>query len=308
MNTSRLERYSLKQYTRLILSFFGSLLVLSIYQYTTLYFKGVVDSIFSISLFIAIVHQIGYTAVIGIALVFPFNFWENLRPRYGFNLIFTLLVLLLIIEAVLISYYCTALVPLGSDLLGYSLADIKETISNSGGVSFLPIIGIVVVIGIFFGLYKVTSRHYHHISRMYPFTIILLSLFIMTLFTEGKPINQNKTQYLALNIYNSTTEDTSYDSNIEYPLVQTQRTGNVLGEFFELKEQKPNIVFIIVEGLGRDFIGEGAEYGGFTPFLDDLTAKSLYWENCLSSTGRTFGVLPSLMGSLPFGKKRFYGT
>lgn len=305
MNTSQLDKYSLKQYTRLIISFFGSLLVLTIYQYTTLYFKGVVDIIFGTSFFIAAVHQIGYASLIGVILAFPFNFWENLRPRYGFNLIFVMLIFLLIIEAMLISYFCTALVPLGSDLLGYSLEDIKTTIENSGGISIYMVIGLVVIIGMFFGLYKVTSKHYHRISKMYPFTIILFSMFIMTLFIEGKPINKNKTQYLALNLYDTSTEDTSYDSNVEYPLVKSQQIANVLGEYFDLKEEKPNIVFIMVEGLGRDFVGEGAEYGGFTPFLDDLTTKSLYWENCLSNTGRTFGVLPSLMGSLPFGKSGF---
>ena len=289
----------------MIISFFGTLLVLTIYQYTTLYFKGVVDIIFGTSFLIAAVHQIGYASLIGVILAFPFNFWENLRPRYGFNLIFVVLILLLIVEAMLISYFCTALVPLGSDLLGYSFKDIKMTIANSGGVSFTMFIGLIVIIAVFFGLYKITSKHYHRISKMYPFTIILFSMFIMTLFIEGKPINQNKTQYLALNLYDTSTEDTSYDSNVEYPLIKSQQIENVLGEYFELKEEKPNIVFIMVEGLGRDFVGEGAEFGGFTPFLDDLTTKSLYWENCLSNTGRTFGVLPSLMGSLPFGKSGF---
>ncbi len=305
MNTSQLDRYTLKHYTRLMISFFGSLLVLSIYQYCTLYFKGVVDTIFSTSFFIAIVHQIGYSSLVGIGLAFPFNFWENLRPRYGFRLIFVLLILLLIIEAMLISYYCTALVPLGSDLLGYSFADIKTTVANSGGMSISLVIGIIVIIGMFFGMYRITSKKYHYISKMYPFTIILFSLFIMTLFIEGKPINQNKTQYLALNLYETSTEDISYNSDVEYPLIKSQQIKNVLGEYFELKEEKPNIVFIMVEGLGRDFVGEGAEYEGFTPFLDSLTTKSLYWENCLSNTGRTFGVLPSLMGSLPFGKSGF---
>lgn len=305
MNTSQLDRYTLKQYTRLMISFFSVLLVLSVYQYTTLYFKGVVDTIFSASFFIAAVHQIGYASLVGVVLAFPFNFWENLRPKYGFNLIFTLLIILLIIEAMLISYYCTALVPLGSDLLGYSFGDIKETVANSGGISISMIVGLAAIIAMFFGMYKVTSKYYHYISKMYPFTIILFSMFIMTLFIEGKPINQNKTQYLALNLYNTSTEDTSYDSDVEYPLIKSQKIENVLGEYFELKEEKPNIVFIMVEGLGRDFVGEGAEYGGFTPFLDDLTTKSLYWENCLSNTGRTFGVLPSLMGSLPFGKSGF---
>ena len=104
MNTSSIDRYSLKQYTRLIISFFGALLLLTIYQYTTLYFKGVVDTIFSGSFFIAFAHQLGYASIIGILLVFPFNFWENLRPKYGFNLVFVVISFLLIIEAALISY------------------------------------------------------------------------------------------------------------------------------------------------------------------------------------------------------------
>ena len=307
MNTSKIPRRTLKHYTRLMISFFGCLVVMSIFQYATLYFKGVVDGIFSISFLIAIVHQIGFSALVGIVLTFPFNFWENFRPRYGFRLIFVTLIFLLVIEAMLIAYFCTTLVPLGSDLLGYSLEDIKTTISNSGGmaISLYLLLGIALVIGLFFGLYRVTSKFYHKISKMYPFTIILLSLFVATLFTDGKPINQNKTQYLATNLYNSSTEDNSYTADVEYPLIKRPEIENVLGDYFELREEKPNIVFIVVEGLGRDFVGEGAEYGGFTPFLDSLTVKSLYWENFLSNTGRTFGVLPSLLGSLPFGKSGF---
>ena len=305
MNTSQLERYSLKQFTRLIIAFFLSLLILYAFQYVTLYVKGVVDTIFSASLGIAIAHQMGYTSLIAVILTFPYNFWENYRPRWGFNLIFSVLVILLIIEAMLISYYTTALVPLGSDLLGYSFADIKETISNSGGISIWAIVGLAAIIAIFFGTYKLTSRYYHFIGRMYPFTIVLFSLFISTLFLEGKPINQNKSQYLAVNLYNSSTEDTTYEADVEYPLIKNHSFDNVLAPFFEMKSEKPNLVFFIVEGLGRDFVGENAEFEGFTPFLDSLSQKSLYWENCLSNTGRTFGVLPGIMGSLPFGKSGF---
>lgn len=307
MNTSKIDRYTLKQYTRLMISFFGCLLVLTLFQYGMLYYKGVIDTIFSISFIKAVVHQIGFTALMGIVMVFPFNFWENLRSRYGFNLVFVLLGLVLIFEAILIAYYCSTLVPLGSDLLGYSYADMQITLANSGGymISIYLFFAIAFLIGLFWVLYKVTSKFYHRISRMYPFTIVLFSLFMASLFTDGKPINQNKVQYLAVNIYNTSTEDNSYTSQEEYPLVQGPVIENVLGEYFELKEEKPNIVFIMVEGLGRDFVGEGAEFGGFTPFLDSLTTKSLYWENFLSNTGRTFGVLPSLLGSLPFGKSGF---
>ena len=276
-------------------------------QYGILYFKGVVDVIFGISLLKAAVHQIGFAAIMGILLVFPFNFWENYRPTYGFHLVFGILGLTLIVEALLIAYYCVTLVPLGSDLLGYNYADIKTTVANSGGLQtgMYLLVGVVLLLGLFLWFYRITTKFYNRISRMYPFTIILFSLFLASLFTDGKPINQNKTQYLAVNLYNSSTEDHTYTANVEYPLINETPVENVLGDFFELKEEKPNIVFIMVEGLGRDFVGEGAEFGGFTPFLDSLTTKSLYWENFLSNTGRTFGVLPSLLGSLPFGKSGF---
>src|SRR5690606_12845097 len=46
-------------------------------------------------------------------------------------------------------------------------------------------------------------------------------------------------------------------------------------------------------------------YGGFTPYLDSLIDKSLYWEHFVSTTGRSFGILPALLGSLPYGEKGF---
>jgi Sulfatase len=55
-----------------------------------------------------------------------------------------------------------------------------------------------------------------------------------------------------------------------------------------------------VEGLGRSFSGPGARLGSFTPFLDELAGRSLYWEHFLATQGRTFAVLPSVLGSLPF--------
>ena len=307
MNTSKKNRYTLKQYTRLMISFFGCLLVLTLFQYGMLYYKGVLDHILSTSLLKALVHQIGFTAMMGILLVFPFNFWENYRPRFGFNLVFVLLGLLLTIEAILVGYFCSTLVPLGSDILGYSYSDIKITVGSSASLSNILYLlaSIFVLIGMFLGLYRITSKFYHRISGMYPFTIVLFSLFVASLFTEGKPINQNKVQYLAVNLYSSSTEDNTYTSNVEFPLIRNSDTENVLGAYFELKEQPPNLVFIMVEGLGRDFMGEDAEYGGFTPYLDVLSTQSLYWENFLSNTGRTFGVLPSLLGSLPFGKSGF---
>ena len=57
--------------------------------------------------------------------------------------------------------------------------------------------------------------------------------------------------------------------------------------------------------MGRAYSGEGAYLSSFTSFLDSLENKSLYWENVVSTAGRTFEVLPSVFGSMPYGKSGF---
>ena len=91
----------------------------------------------------------------------------------------------------------------------------------------------------------------------------------------------------------------------DYPFLHAETTPDLLAPFFKPDAQAPNVVFIIVESLGRAYSGKDAYLGSFTPFLDSLMTKSLYWENCLSTSGRTFSVIPSLTASLPFGEKGF---
>ena len=91
----------------------------------------------------------------------------------------------------------------------------------------------------------------------------------------------------------------------EYPLERTDNIDNVLGNYFKKSGKKPDIVFIVVESLGADLFGVN-EYGyTFTPFLDSLSKHSLLWTNCLSTTPRSFGVVPAITGSVPHGKRGF---
>jgi lipoteichoic acid synthase len=94
-----------------------------------------------------------------------------------------------------------------------------------------------------------------------------------------------------------------YDSL--YPFYRKDNIPDVLSGFFNLGPKKPNIVYIVVESLGRGVCGKNAFTGNFTPFLDSLINYSLYWENCLTTTERSFGILPSLLGSLPNGNRGF---
>lgn len=91
-----------------------------------------------------------------------------------------------------------------------------------------------------------------------------------------------------------------------YPFAHVDRTPDVLSDFFDLNPGKmPNLVFIVTEGLSREFSGHPTKYPSPTPFLDSLADHSLNWINCMSSSQRTIAVLPTLFGSLPFGKRGF---
>ncbi|MGZ3752988.1 MAG: hypothetical protein ACXVAU_17015, partial [Mucilaginibacter sp.] len=57
------------------------------------------------------------------------------------------IVIMALVQLSLSSYFTASLVPLGADLYGYSIADIKQTVNAAGGVNFYQIIGFVVLLG-----------------------------------------------------------------------------------------------------------------------------------------------------------------
>lgn len=90
--------------------------------------------------------------------------------------------------------------------------------------------------------------------------------------------------------------------SLEYPLLHVLPDKSEFSSYFKKsKKGAPNIVFVIVESLSSDFVGEkGKRTGNFMPFLDSLSAKSLYWPNFLSTCNRTHNVLPASLASVPY--------
>ena len=91
------------------------------------------------------------------------------------------------------------------------------------------------------------------------------------------------------------------------PFYRVANDPDVLGPFFEATSDglPPNVVFLIVESLGRRLTGVTRPQVSFTPFVDSLAAEGLFWPNCLSTSERTFGVLPSVFASAPHGRYGF---
>lgn len=260
-----------------------------------------------------------------------------IKPTIARVTLITFLFILSITQILLIYYFNTTLLPLGADLFGYSIADIKLTVSASSGISLLPILGIIVIV-LACGsmLIFIPKKIKVGLKAAVILSIVILIFLVLNVSSYVQLFNQqneydanlavNKADYFfssSINYFSPKTIETdiysdsyiqqfegdertstvfNYPNETSYPFYHTNEAQDVLSPFFKPIKTPPNIVILLVEGLGRAFTNEGAYLGNFTPFLDSLAGKSLYWKNFLSVGGRTFAVLPSLIGSMPFAK------
>lgn len=303
---------NIKSYLTLIISLLITSWAISLFEVTTSLFSQKESiSVFTTILFRFINHT--FTVLLITILFFPFFYLFNLgKKKFGVLFIKIIFVLLVLIEFALTKYSLTTLLNLGADFLGYSFDDIYLTVSSSEDTSILYFLTFLLFPILFFIIYYLTKNI--NIRKKYR-----IGLFVLLIFTIGAKFvfseiseakNQNKTHYFIADVLQFKMNKTEVSLNDfkgenEYPLLKnSNNTKDVLGSFFNVSKQKPNIVFLIVEGLGTEFIGD-ENYGGFTPYLDSLIPKSLFWENFVSNAGRTFGALPSILGSLPFGEEGF---
>lgn len=297
------EKRNLRDFTRLLLAFFGSLVVLAIYQNLRLYALGVLDGLVGKSLFLLFLHHLGFAALIALPMSFLFKFLESKKPGLGFKTVGLVLLLLLLVEGMLIEFYVN-----NYEILGPGFVEVYA--SRITGADFILGLAILspICIGSYYVLYRLSASTYKLIGRMYPFTIILFTLFLATLYSDKKPVNENKTQHLVVHATSHALDLNKYEGAEEYPLLYDYEPDKSLVPYFDLKEGAPNLVFIVLEGIGSDFVGKNSIYKGLTPFLDSLASSSLYWSNHLSNTGEGHASLPSILGSLPFGDTGFNKT
>lgn len=265
--------------------------------------------------FVVFLHKIGndFSMALQIGLFFfpIYLILKWIKQPLAIIVIKVFFILIIIVQLALTGYSLTTHINLGSDLLGYSLSDMYTTVTSSLSISFVMFLPFIIVPLLYLGL----IRLFHFMGNKNNPKIVILIVFVFSVLNfvfanDAKPSYQNKLHFLISDVIRSKKEETlsaesHYTSKKEYPLEKpAEDTKDVLSPFFNVHQEKPNIVFIIMEGLGSDFTDDG-EYSGFTPYLNSLISKSLYWENFVSNAGRTFGALPALIGSLPFGKNGF---
>lgn len=290
----------------LILTFW----LISLFEVLYSYFDGIQINVVA-TIFYKFINDFWAGVIIAI-LLFPI-FYILSFIKYGVVVMKVLFTIVIIAQISLVKYSLTTLLNLGADLLGYSLDDIYLTVSASHSFSFFDIIQFLLFPVIYWFLIDFLYKRISSGRVSFIISVLLIILFgslKIVFYQTANPLNENKIAYLTEDIikYKSDQQQINsyvYSGKNDYPFLKPfSETKDVLSPFFYLNQERPNIVIIMVEGLGDEFIGNNA-YKGFTPYLDSLIPKSLYWENFVSNAGRTFGVYPSVLGSLPFGQNGF---
>ncbi|TNF71470.1 MAG: LTA synthase family protein, partial [Bacteroidetes bacterium] len=167
-------REYLRDFTRMVLAFYGGLLVISLYQQIMLYSQGILGSVLSTNLFLSAVHHLGFTAILALILSFVFNALESRKPNLGARFCRPVFLGILTIEFLLTDYFTTR----------YEVPafGIPESFGMPAGYFGLRLLlGVSVLSAVFYGIYSRSGKLQLWIGKMYPFTIVLFSMFLATL-------------------------------------------------------------------------------------------------------------------------------
>lgn len=261
-------------------------------------------------------------------------------PQKWNRILFTIHILSIFILTLLAvglnEYYFEVLIPADQSILIYSFSDLLYITATSTdfNLSILARGMITILLLIFLIVFIYKKKTFHNNTLLYMLTVIAMLIILQGFiipdvkdFTSNRKFHQriNKIQHLGNSLWKNfhTTIALSQTDIIQkskefqlsnrhfnyltpqYPFLRKREKKDVLSDYFEWNEQAPNLVFIIVESLSRKFSGPGCEWESFTPVLDSLAKHSLYWTNFVTTSERTFNVMPSTFASLPYGEKGF---
>lgn len=282
-----------------------------------------------------LMHDARATLLFGAVLTALYIFLFLLSREVAFWTSSGAIVVLGLAQLGLVYYFSITLQPLGRDLWAYDWTEIMDTVHASGKIGSGVMAAALALTGTVVGLCLVARQYRVPTWVGYVGSGLLVAgLFVDLPEAENdRPstrfLSTNKTLHLLAEssaaLFASSAPDEMIAPSVgssenaalqdtvsrTYPWMYRANYDDVLGPFFKSPDtttatsSPPNLVFIVFEGLGTTFVGEKNTYGGFTPFIDSLSQKSLYWPNTLSTSGRTFGLMPTLFGSLPYARRGF---
>lgn len=318
----------LKKIAPFLLSAFCLMMGIRIFEFNT-FPEGIIhyqSSYLFQGLLLDFLFLLNVTGII-VILTLPFLILSNLLPR----IIFHLLLLIVVFFQFGISYYfALSQTPLDESIFYLNWRDLLAVVDLKHylNISILSMVSFAITCYYFLGklFQKLKLKPWIIIS----FLVIGLLTIPINFYTSSKNDKticvNNRINYFihsALVFANKTKDFKGeiepndfaelnphfYPTNVEnkdFPFFHTLANSDDFSQNFNLdKTTPPNIVFIIVESLNSYFVGEQPhEMVQLMPFLSDLSKKSLYFKNTLSTCERTFNVLPTTMAALPIAPER----
>lgn len=331
----------LKNWTSFLLRFLVLAIGLRLLFMTELSFRVATDEHVLIPMLYGVLYDVIVVSKLGVIILLPIAILQFYTPKIGAIVGVVFIILYAILSAIVAEYFCQVGQPLDHVVWAYTPQEIYNTILWSTKITFAPIVFfllyILVGIGCVFFLKKCPE------SIAIQCTCVLVSLLLFSCIRYKKLIenesffethadfingvNQISYAYVKIVGYKlSETKDDTTTAEImaatskyhirmseysfisdSYPFMREFNDADVLGPLMDRTNDnvKPNFVFVIVESMGQCLTGVSQPTVSFMPFVDSLKQRSLYWPNCLSTTERTFGVMPAVFASVPHGKKGF---
>ncbi len=316
-------------YANLILAGFLIAVLMRIVETSMIAYNYGLDSLTLFSELIGLACDILFAGALFVVF-FPVYFFTEPYNKKIIKLLFILIAgVLCTIHFVILKYFLYQLIPLDIFLYQYSVKEILYTLKTSDTNMPANLLLLAFIISFIIITVNFVVKYSLNIKIKKGLLIIIifsLPLYILLhIFFNGSlnKYSQNKTVFFfteSFKFFNETEKRDAYSFDYlesfrdlypskefidsEYPLLYKPELNNSLGQYFEKFDCPPNIVILIVEGLNDDFIHD---YEGalFMPFLNSLKDSSLYWDKCLTVGERSFAVVPSVLGGLPYGQKGF---
>lgn len=325
----------LKEYGITLIILLSEFVLIRVYEF--FYLKSLYQFSFGKIRFelLGIYYDFLFIALLSIVFFIPYSALFKISRRTTRVLFYILNSLCLLIVLILIDYLKNTFTPLDHAIFAYPLNDLLYIVKESVNIIWLDYVRYIVIIlfGTLISIFFIKRLK----SKILPIISIVFLLSGILLTKNLNPARRNFSNDTAFNLtinklsfftkscanylkgtpaittiefnqiadrYQKIHRGIQYH-NLTYPLEHSPDTTDYLSTYFNLNEEPPNLVFIIMESLSSAFCGDNAYIGNFTPFLDSLINKSLYWKNFLSTSERTFNAIPSIFGSLPYGEKGF---
>lgn len=315
---------------------FSFLVVLRLFEFLFLLVNGIIQLSNFWVLSKSIVYDLNACAVFFIVTFPIFLLLKLVSNNFSFKLHRVILLIFLILTIVLNYYFYINKELLGFNVFSYSFTEIYLIVSHELlALNFVfGLAALLLVVAAFY--FFIYMADYTNRFKGDWLTVILIGVFGIINLVQLKyscPVSREYKEVIEYNLaYNKldfivrggvmskmTSDNVVLDKNAvanyqqlvggeyqteEFPFLQKRKVENELGAFFnENTTTPPNIIFVVCESLSRVFSGPGAKYSGVTPYLDALVDSSLYWRNFVSNCHRTYGVLPNVLGSLPYGSR-----